>query len=199
MLVAVLAFSAGASADATGYRIKDDGGSRISFASDAPLETITGVSSDVGGDLSIDPQDPSKTTGKVRVKTASIKTGVELRDEHLRGDGWLDSERFPFSYFEITKVSGAKQLKANKDTKVTVEGKFTLHGVTKEVKTVANVKWIPFTDDMKGTPGITGDIVRVKSSFTIKLTDYGVSVPSLVRLKVANEIKIDVDLRASAK
>jgi hypothetical protein len=32
----------------------------------------------------------------------------------------------------------------------------------------------------------------------VRLTDYGVSVPLPVRLKVANEIQVNVDLRAVA-
>ena len=186
-----------ASAQSREFTIRNDGGSRIQFISDAPLETITGVSSHVTGAVNVDPSDLSSARGTIRVRVASIRTGVDLRDEHLRGDGWLDAERYENATFEITRVEGASSLSPNQTTRVRIHGRFSLHGVTRDVVANARVRLIPLNDELRAAR-ITGDVIRAQASFRVQLTDYDVSVPLPVRLKVANEIRVNVTIRAVA-
>lgn len=188
-----------ADAQARRFRIRDDGGSRITFVSDAPLETINGVSSRVYGEVTFDPANLSSARGRVEVPVASLRTGIDLRDEHLRSDTWLDAEAHPQAVFEITGVEGASSLRPNQEARLTVNGRFTLHGVTRRVRARARVKWIPLTEEMRGTPGINGDVLRVRARFTVRLSDFGVEVPAVVRLKVSNEIIVTANLRAIAE
>ena len=67
-----------------------------------------------------------------------------------------------------------------------MKGNFTAHGITKPVTANGKVKW-------------SGDQIQVKADFPVVLTDHDISVPSIVRLKVANEIAVSVDLRGVAK
>ena len=187
-----------ASADARQFEIKNDGGSRIQFVSDAPLETITGVSSHVQGQATFDPANLSGAQARVEVRVASLRTGVDLRDEHLRGDGWLDAAKHPNAVYELTKIRGPKGLKPNRSTRMKLHGKFTLHGQTRKVVANAQVRFVPLTDAMKAAR-VTGDVLMVQASFKVKLTDFGVSVPLPVRLKVSNEIQVNVNIRAVAK
>jgi len=176
-------------ADATTYSVGGDAKSKATFVSDAPLETMTGETKKVTGTLSVDPADITKTKGDFKAPVASLRTGNDLRDEHLQGDGWLDAQKNPFIHFEISEVilgkKGNKELKQGKDTKVEVKGKFTAHGVTQLVNAKGTVNW-------------SGDAIRIKASFPVVLTAHEISVPSIVRLKVANEIQVSVDLRGSA-
>jgi polyisoprenoid-binding protein YceI len=177
-------------ADATTFHVRADGKSRATFVSDAPLETMTGKSSNVTGSVSVDPADITTTKGSFKVPVVSLRTDNDLRDEHLQGDSWLDAEKNPNIQFEITEVILGKkysgELKKSKDTKVQVKGKFTAHGVTKPVTATGTVNW-------------SGDSLHIKANFTVALEDHLISVPSIVRLKVANEIAVAVDLRAVAK
>lgn len=198
VLVVLMLLPATGEAQAKTFTVRDDGGSRATFVSDAPLETITGVTSRLGGVLTVDPKNVAATRGTIRVKVATLRTGNDLRDEHLQNDKWLDAKRFPEATFEITSVSGAASLTPNKDTKLRIKGKFTIHGVTKQITATATVRYVPLTAEMRGTPGITGDVIRGSASFSIKLTDFGVSVPAIVRLKVSNEIAVTVNLRGIA-
>ncbi|MEC7523665.1 MAG: YceI family protein [Myxococcota bacterium] len=186
-----------ASAQSREFTIRNDGGSRIQFISDAPLETITGVSSHVTGTVNVNPSDLSSARGTIQVRVASIRTGVDLRDEHLRGDGWLDAERYENATFEITRVEGASSLSPNQTTRVRIHGRFSLHGVTRDVVANARVRLIPLNDELRAAR-ITGDVIRAQASFRVQLTDYNVSVPLPVRLKVANEIRVNVTIRAVA-
>jgi polyisoprenoid-binding protein YceI len=177
-------------ADSTTFRVLKDGKSHATFVSDAPLETMTGKSSKVSGGLTVDSADITKTKGSFKVPVVSLRTDNDLRDEHLQGDGWLDAKKNPNIHFEITEVilgkKSSAELKPNKDTKVQVKGKFTAHGITKPVVANGTVKW-------------SNDSLRIKAKFTANLTDHDISVPSIVRLKVANEIAVSVDLLAVAR
>ena len=159
---------------------------RVSFRSAAQLETINGVSTQASGSVSLDPANLSSTRGTITVPTNSFRTGIELRDEHLRGSEWLDAGSHPNATFEITGVTGASSLAANDNATVTIVGRFTLHGVTKQVRAQARVKW-------DGSNGLRG-----RARFTIQLSDYGVSINPAVRLKVSNDITIQIDIRAEA-
>lgn len=178
-----LAFAPSASAQVRSFEVQR--ASRVEFVSDAPLETITGRSSQVRGEIRLDPSDLSTASGTIRVPVASLRTGNDLRDEHLRDDGWLDAERFPDATFEITRFEGASELQPNRPTRLRLRGRFTVHGVTRDVVANVNVRH-------------TGDELRGTATFNLELTDYDVSVPLPVRLKVSNEIRVNVTLRASA-
>ncbi|MGB3050277.1 MAG: YceI family protein [Polyangiales bacterium] len=189
ILAACMAVPAVSQADATTFRVRADGKSRATFVSDAPLETMTGKSSKVSGSLTVDPADITKTTGSFNVPVVSLRTHNDLRDEHLQGDGWLDAKKTPNIHFEITEIilgkKGSPELKSGKDRKVQVKGKFTAHGVSKPVVATGTVNW-------------SGKQLHIKAAFTAVLEDHNVSVPSIVRLKVANDIAVSVDLWAFA-
>jgi len=190
ILAACMAVPAVSQADATTFFVRADGQSKATFVSDAPLETMVGKSSKVSGSLTVDPADITKTTGSFKVPVVSLRTDNDLRDEHLQGDGWLDAKKTPNIHFEITEVILGKKdspaLKSGKYRKVQVKGKFTAHGVSKPVLAKGTVNW-------------SGKQLRIKADFTVVLEDHNVSVPSIVRLKVANDIAVSVDLRAFAE
>ncbi|GAB4202370.1 MAG: hypothetical protein OHK0013_15560 [Sandaracinaceae bacterium] len=186
-----------ARAQARTFVIRNDGGSRIQFVSDAPLETITGVSSHVTGELSVDPQNLATARGRVNVQIASIRTGIDLRDEHLRADNWLDAGRYPQAVFEITGVEGASTLPPNEMQRLRLRGRFTLHGVTREIVAEAQVRLVPFSEELRAAR-VDGDVVRAQASFRVRLSDFGVSIPAIVQLKVANDIEVNVTIRATA-
>lgn len=189
MLATCIAVPAVSHADATTFRVRADGKSRATFVSDAPLETMTGKTSRVTGSVTVDPTDITKTTGSFKVPVVSLRTNNDLRDEHLQGDGWLDAKKTPNIRFEITEVilgkKDSRELKQNRDRKVKVKGKFTAHGVTNEVTASGTVNW-------------AGNKLRIKAEFIATLEDHKISVPAIVRLKVANQMTVSVDLRAVA-
>jgi polyisoprenoid-binding protein YceI len=177
------------------FVVRKDGGSRITFVSNAPLETITGVTSQVSGSLRVDPNDLSTVSGRVEAPVASFRTGIDLRDEHLRSDNWLNAEKNPNVVFEVDKVTGASKLERGKTISFKIHGKATLNGITRPVVADAKARFYPL-EELRGTMGIDGDVIRGRARFTLKLSDHDVGIPAAVRLKVANEITINIDLRA---
>jgi polyisoprenoid-binding protein YceI len=165
----------------------NDTESRVQFISDAPLEKITGVGHAVRGNIELDPAAVATTKGSLELDVASIKTNLDLRDEHLRGPDWLDAAKYPKIKFTITRVEGAAALTPNTATELKVHGKLSMHGVTRDEVASAKVRWVP------------ADGVNVQAQFKVNLTNYKVSVPSLVRLKVSDEIALNVTLQVRPK
>lgn len=193
-VLAVLLLPAWALADTHGFRVDPEGGGRVEFVSDATLETIHGVSEKLQGELRFDPNDLSTASGKLRVPVAAMRTGIALRDEHLRGDDWLDAKKHPHVTFVLTKVSGAKRLEPGKTRRLRLHGKLSLHGVTRKVVAQARARYEPRArGDRQG-----GGVIRGKARFSLELDDYDIDIPLPVRLKVANEIVLNVVLRAAA-
>ena len=77
------------------------------------------------GTVHIDP-DPAKTSFALQIKTDSIDTGNQQRDDHLRSPDWFNSKQFPLITFKSTAVKPTA-------TGYEVTGDLTLHGVTKAV------------------------------------------------------------------
>jgi len=197
-LAVTLIASSSADAQSRDFRVRNDGGSRIQFISDAPLETITGVSSHVTGNVTVDPSNLAGMRGTINVRIASIRTGIDLRDSHLRSDNWLDAGRWENATFEVFRVEGASSLTPNQVQRVRIHGHFSLHGVTHDVVANARIRLIPVTDELRANH-VDGDVIRAQASFRLRLTDYNISVPLPVRLKVANEIRVNVTIRAIAE
>ncbi len=187
ILAVCLASPAVSQADATKFKVRKG---TATFVSDAPLETMEGTTAKVTGSVTFDPGDLSTTKGTFKAPVTSMRTGNDLRDEHLQSDSWLDAKKNPLIVFEIAEVSGVEALKPKKSNKVKVKGKFTAHGITKMVVANGTVKWSPVDGGRDG--------LRIKANFTATLEDHDVSVPSIVRLKVSNEIAVSVDIQATA-
>ncbi|ABF86338.1 YceI-like family protein [Myxococcus xanthus DK 1622] len=79
------------------------------------------------GAISLDEQDITKSSVAVTIETASIDSGVEQRDTHLRSPDFFDVEKFPSITFKSTKVEKA----SGNGLKVT--GNLTIRDITREV------------------------------------------------------------------
>lgn len=183
----------------TQFEIRPGGMSRVAFQSDAPLETIDGVSTDTQGSFTVNPNSPAQGfTGRVQVSVNSLRTGADMRDEHLRGGMWLDGARFANITFEMVRTNLAQPLQPGAEASGTVTGRFTMHGVTREITAPVRVRYVPLSSDHAGMQqfGVNADMIRVRSDFALNLSDYGISVIAPLRLKVSNTITIRVDLTA---
>jgi polyisoprenoid-binding protein YceI len=79
------------------------------------------------GEFTFDQNDHSKGMVNLNIKTASVDTDHQARDDHLRSPDFFNAAEFPDMTFKSTSVSG------NGDKKLRVTGDLTLLGVTKPV------------------------------------------------------------------
>lgn len=135
------------------------------------------------GVIILDEKDISKSSVNVTIKTASISTDNEKRDNHLKSAEFLDVEKYPEITFKSKSVTKT-------DDGYKMVGNLTIHGVTKEVT-------IPFT--LVGPVEAMGTRIGIEASLTIKRLDYGVSWSKTLDnggLVVSNEIKIPLEIEA---
>jgi polyisoprenoid-binding protein YceI len=200
LLILTTAFAGGFDISSKGeqtFSFKDKmGRNQATFFSTTPLEDITGMSSDVWGSISFDIEDVENTLkGEVLISTASLKSGIDLRDEHIRSADWLDAEQFPNISFNIKEVTGIEKIKGNKII-VKVLGEFTAHGVTKDVESEVTLVYLEENEMTKMRA--PGDLLGVRANFNINLTDYGVQHMVLGK-RVSDEIEINVNIVGSNK
>lgn len=94
---------------------------RIMHVGAAPFH---GLIPNISGTMAIDPQNPQATAIDVSIETASVLTGNNGRDEHLRSADFFNARQFPTSTF---KATGAKSAG---DGNLAVDGELTLLGKT---------------------------------------------------------------------
>jgi polyisoprenoid-binding protein YceI len=188
-LVASVALAATTVAAPISFDFKDPKGvNGIQFSLDSVLEPISGTASGVTGKVAFDPANPAATTGKVSVAAKTLVVPNSTMTEHLLGDGWLNVAANPEISFELVKLEGAKT--ASNVTTATATGKFTLKGVTKEIKVPLKVTYLPDAFGKRiNKPEVKGDLLVVRGEFTILRADYGIQ-PGKNEDKVNPEIKI---------
>jgi polyisoprenoid-binding protein YceI len=86
------------------------------------------------GDAHLDETNPANSRVDVTIDLASLTTGTEGRDNHLRSADFFDVENHPTATFNSTKVE-----KVGED-RLRVTGDLTIRGVTKPVTLDATVE-----------------------------------------------------------
>ncbi len=162
-----------------------------SIESVADFETFTGKTNEVSGTLVFDPS-THKGSGKIIIDPSSIDTGIPLRNDHMKSEGWLDTKKYPQIVFEAEKV---QQLRGD-DYKVT--GKLTLHGVTKKITTTVRARYRA-ADETTKKAGFVGDVVQLSTKFNITLSDYKITIPGMAAGKVAKDVTIGLNAYAVGK
>ena len=89
------------------------------------VTTVRGKFADVDGSVTLDEDEPGASSGSFTVRAASLTTGNEQRDGHLRSDDFLATETHP----ELTFVSTAIAPKRGND--YTVTGDLKIRGTTR--------------------------------------------------------------------
>lgn len=124
------------------------------------LSWIYGRFNEFTGDFAIDAADPGKCAFAMNIKAASIDTGNQKRDEHLRSPDFFNAKQYPVITFKSTAVRAAKD-------GYEVTGDFTLHGVTKSITfPLTGGKTAEFPKGVQRT-GFTAELV-------LKRGDYGI-------------------------
>jgi polyisoprenoid-binding protein YceI len=100
-----------------------------------------------------------------------MKSGNDMRDQHLHSDTWLDASKYPQITFTAKTTKNLKQ-NGNKFT-ADVTGDFTMHGITKSMTIPVEVQYIKANaETAKRAPG---DLVALTGTFTVALKDFNVT------------------------
>jgi polyisoprenoid-binding protein YceI len=76
-----------------------------------------------------------------------------------------------------------------------VEGELEFHGVKKTVRAQVSAQLIPESEATKSR--LPGELAHIQASFPLKLDDFGVVIPEMAQLKIANVQDVQVDVFVS--
>ena len=137
------------------------------------------------GKLTIDETDISKSAIEFEVKTASVDTANEKRDQHLRSSDFFSAKQFPVITFKSTKVS----MKEGKEDMLEITGDLELLGVKKSITVDVEI-----TGKGKGRQG--EPLIGFESIFTIKRSEFGMTYGAGA---VSDDIRLIVTIEAKGK
>ncbi len=100
--------------------------SSVGFSIRHLVSNVKGRFTDFSGTIVYDSKKIENSSVNVTIKTSSIDTDNENRDNHLRSPDFFDAEKNPEITFQSTKV-------VKKGKKFLVQGTLNLHGVDKSV------------------------------------------------------------------
>ncbi|MGH2444448.1 MAG: YceI family protein [Candidatus Limnocylindria bacterium] len=135
-------------------------------------------------DLEIDLDHPERSSVRVSIDAASIETGQEARDQHLRSDDFLKTDEFPTIDFVSTRIARIGEDAGE------LHGDLTIRGVARPV--VLDAEFNGIVPNMQG-----GERAAFSASTTIDREDFGLTWNVALEsggLLVSKDIKIEVDL-----
>ena len=161
----------------------------VTFESETDFETILGSTREIRGTAVVDLEGGlARTTLEVPVE--SLRTGIDMRDEHLRSGMWLDAKKYPTISFSSTAARKVD------DTRWEISGTFSMHGESRELSTIVEVRPIP-ADIAKNAGLGKGDWIRITAPFEVKLSDFGVVIPKKPAQRVNDNWTVKVQVFAS--
>lgn len=103
-----------------------------------------------------------------------------LMQEHFN-ENYVESEKFPRGEFK-GQITNNSEVNYTKDGSypLKVKGTLTMHGITKDVETT-------------GILVVKQGKLSTNAVFNIQLSDYNISIPSVVSDKISNTVNIAVD------
>jgi len=174
LALVMLAGSAPARAESLRFRIQPEA-SEITFRATSRLMNAEGHFGRFSGDVVADPAGLTGARISLTIDAASLETGIEMRDKHLRSADFFDIERFPTIAFQSVRVESAGR-------RATVMGRLTLHGVTREIAVPVDVQ-------------ITETALVASGEFIVNRGEYAMNYNSFLN-PIGNEVRVAFTFRA---
>lgn len=133
---------------------------------------VRGTFDSLDADLSFDPEHPETGSLAATVDPATIRTGIELRDRHLRGRDYFHVEKYGAIELRSVRIRRAR---------VGYAGTFRLR-----IRDVEREVEIPFRFEALDSTA------RLSGSLTLDRLEYGIGRPSPI---LADEVTVTVVLR----
>ncbi|HLI44844.1 MAG TPA: YceI family protein [Acidimicrobiales bacterium] len=175
------------SRDLTGDYTIDPAHTRLGFvARHAMVTKVRGQFTSFEGTIHADAEEPSRSSVSVTIDVASVDTGNEMRDNHLRTNDFFDIEHYPTITFTSTAI------RQTAPTTFEVTGDLTIRGVTRsvtfELELTGAVK-DPFGNDRIGFEG----------SLVVNRKDFGVNWNAPLEaggVLVSEKVTLELDVAA---
>lgn len=162
-------------------------GNEVVFESKATLESFKGKTDRVSGTITADLTDLTDTVAvRIVVELASFDTGIGKRNGHMR-DNHLETDQYPEAVFTADRIiaTSAAVLGLGQTASVRLAGSMELHGVMRDGEYE-----VELTLEESG-------VLLVAAEFVVSLEDHAIKRPKFLVMKLADEQKISVVLRAT--
>jgi polyisoprenoid-binding protein YceI len=143
------------------YRPVDNGSSIEFNVKHFGLKT-NGSFSGLQGQITFDRNSLNDAKFDVSIDASSIQTGVDMRDNHLRGEGYFEATKYPRIHFASTKITPN-----GKSDGFLISGQLTIRNHSKDIS-------FPFTATQ------TGSGYLFKGSFSLSRKDYKVGSSGVI-------------------
>ncbi len=151
----------------------DPSATRIEFSvRNLSVAHVAGTFRLASGHVTLDDEDPSRSTVEAVIDAASVDTNEPERDAHLRSADFLDAARYPTITFRSTRIERAD------GGRWKVTGELTLLGRTR-----------PVSLDVDGSP-TDGTRAGARATTTIDRRDFGMTYAGFA---VGNRVAITID------
>lgn len=151
----------------------------IRFNASTPLEDIDAVNNQVNAIINAESGDFA-----VVLLIRDFRFRRQLMQEHFN-ENFMETATYPKAYFTGRIAGFPERTLSSVPTEFRVEGDLSIHGVSRRVETTAILTQ-------------SGDKVNMSSGFIVKPEDYRIKVPRILFNKIAEEVKVVVNLEMAA-
>ncbi|MPZ50492.1 MAG: polyisoprenoid-binding protein [Dehalococcoidia bacterium] len=150
------------------------------------VSTVKGRFLDVAARIEIDEAEPANSKVEAEIATASVDTGFDQRDNHLRSDDFFNAERFPKLTFRSTKIEPAAE------DRWFVTGDLTIRDVSRPVV-------LDLTYEGRIVDAYGKDRAAFSAHTSISRRDFGVNWNGAIEaggVVVGDTVKINLEIAA---
>ncbi len=147
----------------------------VSFHSEAPLELISAESHSLRGVIN-----PATKSFAFSVNISTFQGfNSDIQRTHFL-ENYMEQKRYPQATFS-GKIIEDIPFDTPGTYVVRAKGELEIHGIKKE-------------RIIKGTLILKKDGAHMQTSFTVPVMDHGISIPKIVKQKIAEQISVEVDI-----
>lgn len=149
------------------------------------MTSVHGRFTEFGGRIEI-AEDSDKSSVEAVISAASISTGNDMRDQHLRSGDFLNVETFPDITYRSTGVTPAGP------DRWTVHGQLSMHGIVREVD--LDLSYLGTGPDPWG-----GVRAAFRATAELRRSDFAMNYNQVVAAGIAavgTTLRVDLDIQA---
>ncbi|MDO6429561.1 YceI family protein [Flavitalea sp. BT771] len=136
---------------------------------------VSGMLKGIEGNIHFDPARSNEAVFDINIDAGTINTDNSLRDDHLKGESYLDIKHYPKIHFQSTRVTSS-----NRTGTWILTGRLTIRGHEKEIS-------FPFS------AAATNGGYLFKGTFRIHRKDFEVGGTSTI----SDEMQVDLNVFAN--
>ncbi|KZE74847.1 hypothetical protein AV654_28280 [Paenibacillus elgii] len=156
--------------------------SKVYFSVTTSKETVNFEGSAVKGSWVLHSSDPSKMKAEAALDLKSISSGNSQRDEHVRGEKFLNAAANPEAKFTLKSIENfPKTWKEGEKVSFDMTGTLTVNGKPKDVT-------------FKSDAVYSQDAIRMEGSTVVTFEDFGLKNPHAVVVSTENNVTVQLRL-----